>query len=84
MNRPNGREQADALAKLAEPWQPDNLAGFKVGDQVTLPRIECPLKVIGLQPPSLLILESPSGHQLRAGWAACSRIRTREEIEARI
>ncbi len=65
----------------APAWQPDQLAGFKVGDQVRLPSLAVPLKVIDLAPPALLILESPSGHQLRAGWRACAKVRTRADME---
>lgn len=63
----------------AAPWQPTELAGFRVGDCVKLPNIAAPLRVVGLADP-LLILESPSGHQLRAGWRACTKIPTRAEI----
>ena len=76
----NGREQTDALAKLAKPWQPDELAGFRVGDHVRLPAIDCPLIVVGFQMPSVLILRAPSGRELRAGWQAVSKVRTRAEI----
>ena len=75
----NGRQQADALAKLAEPWRPDQLGGIRVGDFVKLPNVDAPLLVIDLADP-LLILQSPSGHQLRAGWQAVSKVRTRSEI----
>jgi len=74
----NGREQTDALAKH---WQPDNLAGFKAGDQVRLPSIDCQLEVTALQPPSTLVLKAPSGRELRAGWAAVRRVRTKNEME---
>lgn len=77
----NGRDQATAMRKLAgDQFKPDNLAGFKIGDQVRLPNISATLEVIDLQPPSLLILRAPSGHELRAGWQAVERIRTRSEI----
>ena len=87
----NGRQQADALARLAKPlnteqnapaesaWQPDQLGGIKVGDYVRLPNVDAPLLVIDLADP-VLILQSPSGHQLRAGWRAVSRVRTKADI----
>lgn len=69
------------MARLAgKGSRPDSLAGFKVGDQVRLPNIVAALEVIDLQPPSLLILRAPSGHELRAGWRVVQRIRTRAEI----
>ncbi len=70
----------DQRAPADQAWKPDHLAGFRIGDQVTLPNIAVPLRVIDLADP-VLILESPSGHQLRAGWRACTRIRTRAEIQ---
>ena len=68
-------------AQHAPAWQPDNLAGIKVGDYVRLPAIAVPLQVIAINDP-LLTLQAPSGHQLRAGWRAVTRIRTRDQIEA--
>ncbi len=53
----NGRDQVNAMRKIAG-YQPDNLAGIRMGDQVRLPNIDAPLQVIGLADP-LLILESP-------------------------
>ena len=78
--KPNGREQTNALARLAEPWKPTELAGFKVGDYVRLPNVDAPLLVIDLADP-VLILQSPSGHQLKAGWRAVTKIRTHKEIK---
>ena len=69
-------------AQHAPAWQPDELAGFKVGDMVRLPSIDCALQVIDLQPPALLILRAPSGHELRAGWRAVSKVRTRADQDA--
>lgn len=63
-----------------EQWQPDQLAGFRIGDHVRLPNIDATLIVIGFQMPSVLILRAPSGRELRAGWAACTKVRTRAEI----
>ena len=77
----SGLSQTTPLAKLAgKDWRPDQLAGFKVGDFVRLPNIAATLQVIDLQPPAMLILRAPSGHELRAGWRAVERIRTRNEI----
>ena len=85
----NGRDQVNAMRKLmnsdqrapaAEQWKPDQLGGIRIGDQVRLPAVDCVLEVIGLADP-LLILRSPAGHELKAGWRACQRIRTRSEIQ---
>ena len=68
-----------AMAKLAgSEWQPDNVAGFKVGDYVELPNISVRLRVIDLADP-LLILEAPSGHQLKAGWRQVRRVQIRND-----
>ena len=58
-------------------YKPSSVAGFKIGDMVTLPNINARLKVIDLADP-LLILEAPSGHQLKAGWRQVRRTPTRE------
>lgn len=78
----DGKQQVEAMAQLAEPWRPDTLAGFKVGDMVALPGINCALRVIDLADP-LLILESPSGHKLRAGWRQVRRVQTQGASDAR-
>lgn len=71
----NDKQQAAAMTKLAgEEWQSDQLAGFRLGDRVKLRSVSTPLTVIDLQPPSLLVLESDRGHQLRAGWKALERV----------
>ena len=64
MDRPNTEQCAPA----SDQWRADNLAGFRIGDKVRLQTISSPLTVIDFQPPSLLVLESDRGHQLRAGW----------------
>ena len=70
----NGKQQAEAMAKLAgNEWRPDHLSGFRIGDRVRLPTVSSPLTVIDFQPPSLLVLESDRGHQLQAGWRAVTR-----------
>ena len=70
----NGKQQAEAMARLAgNEWRPDHLAGFRIGDRVRLSTVSSPLTVIDLQPPALLILQSDRGHQLRAGWPAVER-----------
>ena len=75
----NGKDETQAMAKLAgDQWRPDNLAGFKVGDYVELPNINARFEVVGLADP-LLVLESPSGHQLRAGWRAVRRVQIRTD-----
>lgn len=85
----DGKQQVAMMAKLInsdqnapadQAWQPDQVAGFKVGDMVRLPSIDCALEVVGLADP-LLVLKSPSGRELRAGWQAVTKIRTRNEIE---
>lgn len=85
----NGKAQVEQYAKLinsdqkapaSSDWKPETLAGFRIGDHVRLPSVDCPLRVVGLADP-VLILESPAGHRLRAGWAACTKIRTKAEIE---
>ena len=69
MSKPNHAAQVQAMAKLAgDQWRPSELAGFRVGDAVRLPNIECTLKVVGLNPPALLTLEAPTGRRLQAGW----------------
>ena len=87
----NGKEQVAAMAKLMNPdqaapaseaWKPGNLAGFGIGDHVTLPSIDCTLIVVDLQPPSVLVLRAPSGRELRAGWQAVRKVRTRAEMDA--
>ena len=65
----------------APAWQPDHLAGFKVGDRVRLPSIEATFEVIGFQHPALLILKSPSGREVRAGWQAVTKVRTHKDIK---
>ena len=74
----NGKQQAEALAKLAG-YKPDQLGGIRIGDCVRLPNVDVPLRVIALADP-LLILRSPSGNEVRAGWRAVQRIRTRQQI----
>lgn len=58
----------------------DALAGFRIGDHVTLPGIAANFQVVGFQPPAVLILKAPSGKEVRAGWQAVRRVRTRAEI----
>jgi len=73
---------SEQRAPAEQAWQPDTLAGFRIGDRVRLPSVDCTLQVVGLADP-LLILESPSGHRLRAGWQAVTKVRSRAEIEGR-
>ena len=74
IDRLNSEQRAPA-------WQPDHLAGFRIGDHVTLPNIAATFQVVGFQPPALLILRAPSGREVRAGWQAVAKVRTRSEIE---
>lgn len=73
----NGRTETDLYAKLAEPWKPDNVAGFKVGDLAdiqTLGRVE----VVELLPPSLLKVRTKTGGMAKVGWMVCQRVRTKQ------
>ena len=70
----NGKEQMMAMAELAKPWQPKELGGFQVGDAVRLPSIDCIFEVTGLADP-FLVLRSPSGREVKAGWRAAERVR---------
>lgn len=66
----NGREQTQAYAAL---YQPDELAGFRVGDLVDVPTLgRC--EVIGLIQPSLLKLRTSTGAEVKCGWRACQRV----------
>jgi len=49
------------------------LAGYRVGDLVRLPCIDSPLVVVDLDPPSMLVLRSPSGTTLKARWRVVTR-----------
>ena len=60
----------------ADEWRPDQLAGYKIGDAVKLPGMECTFQIVGLNPPALLLLQAPSGRQLQAGWRAVQRVKT--------
>ena len=73
IDRLNSEQRAPA-------FEPDNLAGFRIGDHVTLPNIAATFRVIGFQAPALLILQAPSGREVRAGWQAVAKVRTRTEI----
>lgn len=63
----------DALPEVhAEPWQPDELAGFRVGDVVTVGSLgRC--TVVELLPPSLLVVRTSAGGAARVGWKACRK-----------
>lgn len=66
----NGREQ---VAQYAQLWQPDQLAGFRVGDLVDLQTIgRC--EVIELLPPSELRLRASSGAILKCGWRIARKV----------
>lgn len=83
MHTMNGKQQVEAYAKLVNreqraPWQPDELAGFRVGDMVRLPGFPAALRVIRLADP-LLILKGPHGREIKAGWKAVERVRGRKE-----
>ena len=82
----DGKEQVAIMAKLmnateqTETWQPSELAGFRVGDLVRLPNIKGALEVTALKPPSLLILRTPTGATVQAGWKAVERVRMKRRI----
>ena len=61
-------------------WQLDNLAGYRIGDLVRLPSVKGALEVTGLKPPSLLILRTPTGTTVQAGWRAVERVRIKRRI----
>lgn len=65
----------------APAWQPDELAGFRVGDLVRLPNVKGALSVVGLKPPSLLELRTPQGAIVKAGWRACERVRIKRRVK---
>lgn len=75
----NGREQVESMARLSG-YQPDTLAGLKVGDAVRLPNIETTFEVIAVSDP-VLTLRAPSGREVKAGWRACAKVRTRADME---
>jgi hypothetical protein len=79
----NGLEQVQAMSKLAEQdnqaWQPSEIGGIKIGDAVRLPSIDCTFEVVAINDP-LLTIKAPSGKEVRAGWRAVRRVRTRAEI----
>ena len=58
----------------APAFEPDHLAGFKIGDAVRLPNIECTFEVVGFADP-LVILRAPSGREVKAGWQSLTKIR---------
>jgi hypothetical protein len=53
--------------------QLDQLAGFRIGDAVRLPGIDCVFQVVQLADP-ILTLRSPSGKEIRTGWRAVSKL----------
>ena len=73
MTKRNHANDVAAMAKLTG-YQPDQLAGFRVGDLVDMPTLgRC--EVVELLPPSLLKLRKADGGQFKAGWRACQRVR---------
>ena len=85
----NGKEQVAMMVKLInseqkaqadQAWQPNELAGYRIGDLVRLPNIKGALEVTGLKPPSLLILRTPTGTTVQAGWRAVERVRIKRRI----
>jgi len=72
VNLLNSEQQAPS----SDTWQPDQLAGFKVGDLADLPTIgRC--EVLELLPPSLLRLRTSTGAVLKAGIFACRKVVSR-------
>ena len=54
-------------------WQPDELAGWRVGDLADLPTLGR-VQIAGLKPPSELLVCTRSGATVRVGWRALSRV----------
>jgi len=80
--KPNGREQVEAMRKLAEPRNPNKIGGIRIGDAVTLPSIDCTFEVIGIDDP-LLILRAPSGREVKSGWQSVRRLpRCKAQVSA--
>ncbi|NEZ03777.1 hypothetical protein G4Y73_06390 [Wenzhouxiangella sp. XN201] len=72
----SNRKEQNAPADQA--WQPDELAGFRVGDLVRLPSVAGALEVVGVNLPSTLVLRTPSGQTIKAGYKAVSRASLRQ------
>lgn len=71
IDRLNSEQKAPA-------FEPDNLAGFRVGDMVKLPNIPAAMRIKRLADP-LLILEGPGGREIKAGWRTVERVRVRRK-----
>lgn len=68
--------EIDTMNRLSG-WQPDQLAGWKVGDLAdigTLGRVQ----VARLAPPSEVIVRTKDGASARVGWRALRRVRAGE------
>lgn len=76
----NGKEQAEAYAELAKPWQPSEIGGIRIGDAVRLPSIDCVFEVVAINDP-IVTLRAPSGKEVRAGWQAVQKLSTKEQTE---
>lgn len=66
----NGREQVERYSQL---WEPDELAGFRVGDPADAPNLGR-VEVVALLPPSLLKVRTSSGAVCKVGWRACTHV----------
>lgn len=59
-------------AKLS-PWQPSELAGFRVGDLADCPSLGR-VEIVELLPPSLLRVRTQSGAVCKVGWRAIQKV----------
>jgi len=59
-------------AKLS-PWQPSELAGFKVGMLANCPNLGR-VEIVELLPPSLLRVRTQSGGIAKVGWRAIEKV----------
>lgn len=72
--------ELEAMAKLSG-WQPDHLAGWRIGDEAEIPTLGT-VRVSALKPPSEILVEMQSGATVRVGWKALQRVETNQEEPA--
>lgn len=66
----NGREQ---VAQYRQLWQPEELAGFRIGEMVDCPNLGR-VEVVELLPPSLLKVRTQTGATCKVGWKAARKV----------
>ena len=66
--KPNHAADVAAMARLSD-WQPDHLAGYRVGDFADLPKLGR-VEIVGLHAPALLEVRTSTGARCRVGWRA--------------